>query len=144
MIFFEFRVREIEKTMLVDLEELYPELFEESFRENSAADLGLDKHFLKMFEQIAAENRVWVAGETKLDIAYELSVWIIGIAGKKILVSAGILAAGTGASWGTFGATLILAIVGDMVFSWAWDKYMDPKVILPDRFVYGLNRRNGI
>ncbi|HJT36380.1 MAG TPA: hypothetical protein VJ783_30435 [Pirellulales bacterium] len=55
-----------------------------------------------------------IAGEVLAQVAIRLGV------------SAGILTAGAGSSWATFGVGLVVGLIVDQIVSWVWDWYADP------------------
>jgi hypothetical protein len=84
-----------------------------AFEEAMGAALGRTRADLRA--DVTREAVSLVAGEVLTMVAVRLGV------------SGGILAAGAGSSWATFGVGLVVAVIVDQVVSWVWDWWRDPE-----------------
>ena len=123
---FETQIQGIEKEMLVNLTETFPEVFSEASDSQYTGGQKLSERYFEALNQVVAENRSHVSAGVKADLAGEIAGSLLGFVMRKLAVSGGMLAAGAGGSAYTFGVSLVAAIIGDMVISWVWDWYADP------------------
>ena len=80
-----------------------------------AMRVALDRTRADLRADVTREAVSLVAGEVLTMVAVRLGV------------SGGILAAGAGSSWATFGVGLVVAVIVDQVVSWVWDWWRDPE-----------------
>ena len=124
---FETQVQGIEKEMLVNLAETFPEIFSDAAGKTYGGGSKLNNRYSEALNEVVVKNRGHVSRSIQVDVAGEFAGSILGFIGSKLLVSAGILTAGASGSVYTCGASLIASIIGDLLVSWAWDWYADPQ-----------------
>jgi hypothetical protein len=81
----------------------------------AALNTAVDSSKVDLRADVAREVAAMVAGEVLTFVAVKLGV------------SGGILAAGAGSSWATFGVGLVVGLIVDQIVSWVWDWWADPK-----------------
>jgi hypothetical protein len=82
---------------------------------DDAMRVALDRTHADLRADLTREAVSLVAGEVLTMVAVRLGV------------SGGILAAGAGTSWATFGVGLVVAVIVDQIVSWVWDWWRDPQ-----------------
>jgi hypothetical protein len=82
---------------------------------DDAMRVALDRTRADLRADVTREAVSLVAGEVLTMVAVRLGV------------SGGILAAGAGTSWATFGVGLVVAVIVDQIVSWVWDWWRDPQ-----------------
>jgi hypothetical protein len=69
--------------------------------------------------------------EVNADVATQIVSLVAGEVLTQVAVrlgaSAGILSAGAGSSWATFGAGLVIGLIVDQLVCWVWDWWADPR-----------------
>jgi hypothetical protein len=69
------------------------------------------------------------------DVTADVATLLVSLIAEEVLaqaavrmgVSAGLLGAGAGTSWATFGAGLVVALIVDQLITWVWDWWSDPR-----------------
>ena len=82
------------------------------------------------FERAMTEATARVSADFRADVTRETVSLVVGevlaMAAVRLGVSGGLLAAGAGSSWATFGIGLVVAVIVDQIISWVWDWWADP------------------
>lgn len=76
---------------------------------------------------VAEDLGVGAAREVSSFVAGEIAVAVLAAAGARLGVSAGVLTAGGGSAWSTFGLSIVAAIGIDQAIGWALADVWDPR-----------------
>jgi hypothetical protein len=119
-------VQDIENRMLVkmraDIADL-PATALPAFCDDATLASAFAAALLQSMKSSQSDLQVDVAREAASVVAGEVLTFVA----VKLGVSAGILAAGAGSSWTTFGVGLVVGVVVDQMISWVWNWWADPQ-----------------
>ena len=131
----------IENRLLVDIRadmadiplDALPACASEAIFEQSFANMAGQMH-----PAVAQELGVDALREASGFLAGEIAISVLSAATARLSVSSGLLAAGAGTSWATFGLSLVAALVADQAVCWVIDETRDPVGELDMRIRAGL------
>ena len=117
----------IENRMLVrvraDIGDLEPAALPPAFADEAKLRAAFEEAMRAALDRTRADLRADVTREAVSLVAGE----VLTMVAVRLGVSGGILAAGAGSSWATFGVGLVVAVIVDQVISWVWDWWRDPQ-----------------
>lgn len=117
----------IENRMLVrvraDIGDIEPAVLQPAFADEAKLRAAFDEAMRAALDRTRADLRADVTRETVSLVAGE----VLTMVAVRLGVSGGILAAGAGSSWATFGVGLVVAVIVDQVVSWVWEWWRDPQ-----------------
>jgi hypothetical protein len=115
----------IENRMLVrlrsDVGDLPPAMFP-AFGDDAQLRAAFDRALAQATERVGADLKADVGRETMSLVAGEVMTMVA----VRLGVSAGILSAGAGSSWATFGIGAVVGLVVDQAVTWVWNWWRDP------------------
>jgi hypothetical protein len=115
----------IENRMLVriraDVSDLPPAMLP-AFNDDAALRAAFERALAQATQRIGADLKADVGRETTSLVAGE----VMTLVAVRLGVSAGILSAGAGSSWATFGVGAVVGLVVDQAVTWVWNWWRDP------------------
>lgn len=115
----------IENRMLVklraDVSDLPPAMLP-GFDDDAALRAAFERALAQATQRIGADLKADVGRETTSLVAGE----VMTLVAVRLGVSAGILTAGAGSSWATFGVGAVVGLVVDQAVTWVWNWWRDP------------------
>jgi hypothetical protein len=87
----------------------------------------LFEEYRQILEQIITDSQAKTGVSLTGDIGSLIAGEVLTVIAIRLGISAGILGAGAGSSWATFGIGLAVAVIIDWIVSKIWDWYADPK-----------------
>jgi hypothetical protein len=117
----------IENRMLVriraDVGDLEPAALPPAFADETKLRAAFDEAMHAALDRTRADLRADVTREAVSLVAGE----VLTMVAVRLGVSGGILAAGAGSSWATFGVGLVVAVIVDQIVTWVWEWWRDPQ-----------------
>lgn len=93
----------------------------------AAFDEATNKVQHQLSKDLQADVGCLVVSEVAGNLASRITLQILERVAVMLGVDAGILGTGAATSWGTFGASLVVAVIVDWVVTSIWDWWADPK-----------------